>query len=382
MCKSDFRSSDIIGYMCSQLIGALAAAGTYAFVFDKTFQVAPVAPFTWMDACWVELFYTGFLCFCVLNTCLCNKNANNEYFGLTIGFSVVAGGYASGAISGGCLNPAIAIAADLASWNQGFGWSLAFALAQCIGAALAAILYRTVRPDEFGGARDQLLAKLIAEFTGTFVLVYTVGLNVASSVTPDTSHAALSIAAALMCSIYCLGSVSGAHFNPAVTIAVLCSGRNKISMSDALMYIATQLIAAIAAGFAFGLTTSAVGSDFGIGPGKGFTWWNLAFAEAMFTFVLAYTVLAVATARKSLEHFFGAAIGFCVIVGGYAVGPISGGHLNPAVTAGAAFNNVLNHHGNFVKAFGYWGAQAVGGALAAGVFGVVHRVEYDEDKLP
>merc|ERR1719240_1836415 len=55
--------------------------------------------------------------------------------------------------------------------------------------------------------------------------------------------------------VYALGSVSGAHFNPAVTLAILFSGRNKISSQEAIQYIFVQLLAGIFAGFsAYGLT--------------------------------------------------------------------------------------------------------------------------------
>jgi aquaporin Z len=61
----------------------------------------------------------------------------------------------------------------------------------------------------------------------------TVGLNVLTG----SLSAAFSIAAALMCMIYALGSVSGGHFNPAVTLSILFSGRGKITGTDALYYI-------------------------------------------------------------------------------------------------------------------------------------------------
>ena len=78
---------------------------------------------------------------------------------------------------------------------------------------MAAGLFRVVRPDEFGGSADYTLGtKLVSEFIGTFYLVLTVGLNVLGK----SPAPVWSIAAALMCMIYSLGSVSGANFNPAV----------------------------------------------------------------------------------------------------------------------------------------------------------------------
>merc|ERR1719321_2577510 len=93
-----------------------------------------------------------------------------------------------------------------------------------LGAALAAALFRLVRPAEFDTEISKVLSSLLSEFLGTFMLVVTVGFNVLGG----SKAPAFSIAASLMCMIYALGNVSGAHFNPAVTIAILCAGRNKI----------------------------------------------------------------------------------------------------------------------------------------------------------
>merc|ERR1719188_1703155 len=98
------------------------------------------------------------------------------------------------------------------------------------GAGVAAGLFLFCRPDELdegyqkdatGKPQYGLQQKLVSEFLGTFMLVLTVGLNVLSS----SKAGAFSIAASLMCMIFALGSVSGAHFNPAVTVAIACSGR-------------------------------------------------------------------------------------------------------------------------------------------------------------
>merc|ERR1719413_95839 len=93
-------------------------------------------------------------------------------------------------------------------------------------------------------------SKLVSELVGTYFLVLTVGLNVLS----QSTAGALSIAAALMCMIFALGSVSGAHFNPAVTVAILMSGRDKITQKNAGLYVAVQ----IAGGICASLTYSAM----------------------------------------------------------------------------------------------------------------------------
>merc|ERR1719436_1553047 len=89
-----------------------------------------------------------------------------------------------------------------------------------IGVLLAVVLFKLVRPEDFGGEKGTA-AELTSEFLGTFMLVLTVGLNVLAK----SPAGAWSIAASLMCMIFALGNVSGAHFNPAVTVAILASGR-------------------------------------------------------------------------------------------------------------------------------------------------------------
>ena len=76
------------------------------------------------------------------------QEGKNKYFGLAIGLVIVAGGYAAGAVSGGVLNPAVAIAVDVSSMHLGFGWCFSYVQYEFAGAALAAGLFRLVRPEE------------------------------------------------------------------------------------------------------------------------------------------------------------------------------------------------------------------------------------------
>jgi len=90
-------------------------------------------------------------------------------------------------------------------------------------------------------------AKYIAEFIGTFFLVFVIGCNIHTG----SIAAAISIGTALMVMVFALGTVSGAHFNPAVTLSVLLSGRNKISMQDAFFYMVFQCMGGIVGGFTY-----------------------------------------------------------------------------------------------------------------------------------
>merc|ERR1719327_1245406 len=269
------------------------------------------------------------LCFVVLNCAASKRNGcdtGNQFYGLAIGFVIVAGGYGSGHISGGAFNPAVALGIDLSSALLGLKWEPVYRLYEMVGACLAAVLFRVVRPDDFDDTVIEypLYTKLISEFIGTFYLVLTVGLNVLGG----SPAPVWSIAAALMCMIYSLGNCSGAHFNPAVTVAILLSGRDCIKPVEAAAYMGAQVLGGVTAAFTYALMEH--GKSFPLGPGEGYNWIGVSVAEIMYTFVLCFVVLNVATIKTPLNQYFGLAIASCVTAGGYAIGAISGGSLNPA----------------------------------------------------
>merc|ERR1719421_2141806 len=242
-----------VGIYCAvQVVAGIAAGISYAIMFTNIFNLEPSAGFGWWEAALAEVLYTCMLCFVVLNCAAAKKNGcdtGNQFYGLAIGFVIVAGGYGAGHISGGAFNPAVAMGIDLSSAFLGlfaghsnlFFWGPVYWLYEAIGACLAVGLFHVVRPDDFDesleGQDYKLSTKLVSEFIGTFYLVLTVGLNVIGK----SAAPAFSIAAALMCMIYSLGDVSGAHFNPAVTLAILLSGR--VPPQQAVSYVLVQLFA-------------------------------------------------------------------------------------------------------------------------------------------
>merc|ERR1719379_3379614 len=204
----------------------------------------------------------------------------NQFYGLAIGFVIVAGGYGAGHISGGCFNPAVAFGIDVSSAQLGFGYCLVYTAFELVGACMAAGLYRVVRPDDFDDAKEvgkyELPGKLCSEFLGTYFLILTVGLNVIGG----SPAGAFSIAASLMCMIYALGSCSGAHFNPAVTVAIICAGRGKCSATDGVAYIGAQLIGGISAAMTYMAMEN--GETFALGPGKNYSLGQACEAEMVF----------------------------------------------------------------------------------------------------
>ena len=170
------------------------------------------------------------------------------------------------------------------------------------------------------------MKKCLVEFIGTFFLVFTVGMAVNNA----GNFAPIAIGSVLMVMVYAGGHISGGHYNPAVTTAVLIRGL--ISVKDALMYMVFQLVAAIAASFFIWWFT---GHALVVAPSPLAHATMVVAAEVIGTFALAYVVLNVATHPKTEGNsYYGLAIGFTVLCMAYAVGSVSGGAFNPAVGIG------------------------------------------------
>jgi aquaporin Z len=170
--------------------------------------------------------------------------------------------------------------------------------------------------------------KLLTEFIGTFFLVLTIGCTVVGS--PAGVIAPLAIGFVLVVMVYAGGHVSGAHYNPAVTVAVTLRGR--CSPSDAIGYIVAQVLGAIAAAAVVGHLKGDVAVT-AMTPNVS----HALLVEFLFTFALVYVVLNVATAKGTANNsFYGLAIGSTVMCAAFAVGSISGGAFNPAVAIGAS----------------------------------------------
>ncbi len=201
------------------------------------------------------------------------------------------------------------------------------------------------------------MKKLITEFIGTFFLVLTIGMVVIGG---KGDYAPIAIGSVLMVMIFAGGHISGAHYNPAVTLAVLVRG--KIGIGEAIPYMLVQVIGGIAASFA---VMFLMGDKMPAEATAMANSTNALIAELFGTFALAYVVLNVATAKgTSGNSFYGLAIGFTVLSMAYALGPISGGAFNPAVAVGISLMHLKSWSDIWVYAVGCFG----GGALAAIIF--------------
>jgi aquaporin Z len=202
---------------------------------------------------------------------------------------------------------------------------------------------------------DGIMRKLAVEAIGTFFLVLTIGLVV---IEPGAGTLApLAIGVALAAMVYAGGHISGAHYNPAVTLAVLIRGRT--TAAELGGYWVAQVIGAALAAIVVGMMKDggAVAASPDIVPAF--------LAELLFTFALAFVVLNVATTKGTEGNsYYGAAIGGTVLVGAYAVGAISGGAFNPAVAVGITMMGLTEV--SFIWVF--FTANLLGGALAGLLF--------------
>jgi len=220
-----------------------------------------------------------------------------------------------------------------------------------------------------------MAAKYLTEFIGTFFLVLTIGLTV----TQGVAMAPLAIGCSLMIMVYMGGHVSGAHYNPAVSLAATIRGALK--PAELVPYWVAQVAGAIVATIVVSLIIpggegDAVGANyFGPAPGAEYSLASMGpwLVEILFTFALCLVVLNCATSSgTSNNSFYGLAIGFTVVVGAFAGGAISGGAFNPAVGIGP--NLIKGTMGGDVAALSnivlHVAGPLIGGCLAAFVFNI------------
>ncbi|MEO7795856.1 MAG: aquaporin [Thermoanaerobaculia bacterium] len=207
------------------------------------------------------------------------------------------------------------------------------------------------------------MRKYVTEFVGTFFLVFTAAMAAVAGNAGD--FAGLAIGAVLMVMIFAGGHISGAHYNPAVSMALF--QRGGFGWREMVNYWVAQLAGSAAAA----LIASQVFHVAAAAP-KAIDLTQALTAEFLFTFALAFVVTNVATAKGTHGNsFYGLAIGFTVASGAYAVGKISSAIFNPAVGAAAGMLGVLAW--NHVAA--YWIVQLVAGAVAGRLFRYLHPGE-------
>ena len=186
--------------------------------------------------------------------------------------------------------------------------------------------------------------------------------------------APLAIGASLMVMVYMGGHVSGGHYNPAVTLAVVLRG--KLHARDTVPYMAAQILGALSAA---AVVYVVLGRTFAPAPGDGASTLGALLIEILYTTALCLVVLHSATAPQTTGNsFYGLAIGFTVTAGAFAGGPISGGAFNPAVGTGPILVAALLGGGSVANLWLYLVGPFIGGALAA----ILYRVQQPSQPTP
>lgn len=206
-----------------------------------------------------------------------------------------------------------------------------------------------------------------AELIGTFALVFigagAVTVNSAFEGVVGVTGIALAHGLVLMSMIYALGSISGTHVNPAVSISLWAGGQ--LSSRLAIGFVVSQLVGAALAGLALlvlfpdeagrsslGLTTLA----------SGVSAWQGLLLEAILTFFLVSTVWHVAVRGRGPAELAGVAIGLVLTFDILMGGAVTGASMNPARTFGPALASL-----NFANHWVYWVGPIAGGLIAVGV---------------
>jgi aquaporin NIP len=216
------------------------------------------------------------------------------------------------------------------------------------------------------------MKKIISEIIGTFALVFCgTGAIVINQETNIITHVGVAITVGLivMVMIYALGNISGAHLNPAVTIAFAIAGRFNIKLL--LPYILSQVIGAFLASFTIKYLfplNEFLGSTIPRGS------FSQSFVlEFILSFFLMLVIINVATGSKEQGMFAGLAIGSTVLLEAMFAGPISGASMNPARSLAPAF--VSGHtEGLWI----YLTATIAGAALAIPCWKFLTKKENDQ----
>tara|TARA_B100000963_G_C22636271_1_gene677809 strand:+ start:3925 stop:4545 length:621 start_codon:yes stop_codon:yes gene_type:complete len=175
------------------------------------------------------------------------------------------------------------------------------------------------------------MKKLFIELFGTYFLVLIIGLS---------SGNPIAVGFGLMVLVYTGAHISGAHYNPAVTLALFL--QKEISVLDSVKYVISQIVGSTLAALSIYL----MNTNMQVQPVLGDSVYPIFFSEIIFTFLLVFVILNVAT-HPTLKgnSFYGLAIGLTVMAGIFSVGPISGAVFNPAVSLGPSIIDFITNEG-------------------------------------
>ncbi|MBW4618255.1 MAG: aquaporin [Cyanosarcina radialis HA8281-LM2] len=204
----------------------------------------------------------------------------------------------------------------------------------------------------------------LAEGIGTFILVFAgtgaVMVNADSGGTLGHLGVSFVFGAVVAALIYTLGHISGAHFNPAVTLGFWASGF--FCKTKVLPYILAQIGGAIAASTLLLISLGNIANLGATLPLDG-NWFQSLVLETVLTFILMLVILGSGLDRRAHIGFAGLAIGLTVGLEAAFMGPITGASMNPARSFGPAIVGRIWQH-----QWVYWAAPILGAQLAVMVY--------------
>lgn len=232
-----------------------------------------------------------------------------------------------------------------------------------------------------------LVRKLVAEFVGTFALLFIgCGAVIANGITNGkVTPVGISLAFGLtvMAMIYATGHISAAHFNPAVTIGFAVAGRfpwryvpHYLAAEFAGALFASLLHWALVSGHAFNVNFGATVVGEGLSVGQAFV------VEVILTFFLMFVIMAVATDKRVPSAASGLAIGMTVTLCALAGGALTGASMNPARSLAPAVFAAMVTKTPLQQLWLYLTAPVIGAAIAARVYECLRPEEFARKGAP
>ncbi|MDR0797426.1 MAG: aquaporin Z [Nitrososphaerota archaeon] len=222
---------------------------------------------------------------------------------------------------------------------------------------------------------DLGIKKYVAELIGTFILVFAAcGSAIFAGSAIGNLGVSIAFGLSVLVMVYTIGSISGCHINPAVSISMLAAG--KINVKDTMFYVIFQCLGAImGAGVLYLIMSDSVAAGTaitqlaqnGYGAAGGASLIVAAVAEIIGTFIFVL-VIHGATSKKAPKGFAGISIGLALTLVHLFLIPLTNASVNPARSLGPA----LFVGGLAVEQLWlFWVAPIIGGLLAAGVWKIL-----------
>ena len=394
---------DFVAYVIIQFIGG-TFGGLFAWMIGGNIVgevfVGTVNEdvFSVPSAFFGEFLFTFLFSIVVANVAC--KQQGNQFAALAVGFTVFVCIGCCGPISGAALNPAVwfstYVSAEIsfiaAGVTSAVTWQYSWIyIVGCMGASLCAgLLHRylylprvednnesAIKPS-IGDEEDtgERIRRYVAEFIGTFFLILIIKVSIAEDGLSRGSIAQLTIGIGLIILLYLFAWISGAHYNPMVTLGFALAKLgakeefNKPNWTQCGIYIIFQILGAICGGFAaWAIANEAACINYIRVPGE-FTNAQAFGAEFIFTFFLIFVIVNIGVGQGDTQ-FFGVGIGACLIASIGSIAEISSCCLNPAVWIGtilpAAFCHTNDDIGTHSKQLWIFMIPETLGCVAAGL---------------